>query len=183
MIDRILSATALVAAMAMTAACSQDDETYVEPLVLDIKREIFIDHAPVVHTAGGRMATLVNSREQLEEYMPTMAGSNTTLMSIDFSSSTLVYDQDTIIYERSSMPDALTTYVARGRSGNYSFSYYIETMKPDGATDNDKRHFIIGAVVDKLPDDAQVYVDKNLNYIDSTVHLYPKSIGNMARKQ
>ncbi len=182
MIDRILSAAALVAAAAVAVAC-QEEEQYYEPYVLDIKREIFIDHAPVVHLAGEGMATLVNSREQLEEYMPTLAGNNTALMSIDFSSSTFVYNQDTIIYERSSMPDALTTYMARGRSGNYSFSYYIETMKPDGATSDDKRNYILGVVVDKLPDGAQVYVDANHKYIDSIVHVYPKSIGNIAREQ
>lgn len=72
-------------------------------------------------------------------------------------------------------------------TGAYSFSYYLETQNVDTGDEeqdkitNAKRNFIIGVVVDKLPDGSEVYLDKNLNYIDSTIHGYPTKIGKIKR--
>lgn len=147
--------------------------------VIGIKDEFFQDYADSVYTAGGRMATVVNTRERLEELLPRYANGS-TLRGIDFSTSSFVYDSDTIIYTvHSDQPDWMTTYMVRGLSGNYSFQYYVSTQRADNATSDDKRRFIIGIVTEKLPDDAEVYVDKTLNYIDSTVHVYPHALSDL----
>ena len=183
MIDKFLKVFALTAIAAAAVSCTQKEEYYGGSSVIDIKDEFFTDYADTVYTAGGRLATVVNSREQLEEWLPRYAD-NATLRGIDFTESTFIYDSDTIIYNlATNFPDWMTTYMVRGMSGNYNFQYYLETQKANNATSNNKRRFIIGIIVDKLPDDAEVYVSKDLNYIDSTVIVYPTSISNIARQQ
>ncbi len=177
---KALAATAIIATF---ASCTFKEEYSGGSTVIDIKDEFFTDNADSVYTAGGRYATVVNSREQLEEWLPRYVN-NSTLRSIDFDESTFIYDSDTIIYDlATTYPDWMITYMVKGMSGNYNFQYYLETQKADNATSNNKRRFIIGIVIDKLPDDAEVYVSKDLNYIDSTVVVTPKTLTPLQNNQ
>lgn len=179
MIDKSLKTLALLIIATTVMSCTQKEEYYGGSAVIGIKDEFFQDYADSVYTAGGRMATVVNTRERLEELLPRYANGS-TLRGIDFSTSSFVYDSDTIIYTvHSDQPDWMTTYMVRGLSGNYNFQYYVSTQRADNATSDDKRRFIIGIVTEKLPDDAEVYVDKTLNYIDSTVHVYPHALSDL----
>ena len=178
MIDKSLKTLVLLIIATTVMSCTQKEEYYGR--YVGIKDEFFQDYADSVYTAGGRMATVVNTRERLEELLPRYANGS-TLRGIDFSTSSFVYDSDTIIYTvHRDQPDWMTTNMMRGMSGNnYSFIYYVSTQRADNATSDDKRRFIIGIVTEKLPDDAEVYVVKTLNYIDSTVHVYPHALSDL----
>lgn len=186
---RILKASFLFAVISLLSqsfsSCSEDD-TFIGRSV-SIKEEIFRQNLKA-KTVGGTRATIVNSKEELVDCIGDAANTDPAFMGINFDKSTFILDSDTIKYViPTNIPDVRTTYLTRGLSGNYAFSYYIETQKAE--TDNPeaddinnaKRPYVIGVVVDKLPSGTEVYLDKNLNFIDSTVHGYPTKIGKIKR--
>lgn len=159
-------------------SCS-GEEIYSGSTVIEINSQIFIQNAKA-NTVGGKKATVVNSHDELVSYVGMLAETNAKLKEIDFNKNTFVFDSDTLKYVvPSNLPNVVTTYMVRGMSGNYAFQYYLETQKSGDAGKDAKRPYIIGIVVDKLPGDAEVYLSKDLNFIDSTVVVYPKSIGNI----
>lgn len=162
-------------------SCS-GEEIYSGSTVIEINSQIFIQNAKA-NTVGGKKATVVNSHDELVAYVGELAETNTKLKEINFQNSTFIFDSDTMKYVvRTDFPNPVTTYMVRGMSGNYAFQYYIETQKSGNESKDAKRPYIIGVVVDKLPADAEVYVSKDLNFIDSTVVVYPKSIENIPHR-
>lgn len=158
------------------------EEIYSGSTVIEINSQIFIQNAKA-NTVGGKKATVINSHDELVSYVGALAETNSKLKEIDFEKSTFVFDSDSLKYViPSNIPNTVTTYMVRGMSGNYAFQYYIETQKSGNESKDAKRPYIIGVVVDKLPADAEVYVSKDLNFIDSTVVVYPKSIENIPHR-
>lgn len=157
--------------LALFCSCKQEEE-YVDR-ILKKKDDIFMDGLKAV-TAGGNKATVINSKEELVASVGEDVAEDERLAGINFANSTLVLDSDTIKYKvQYDNPSYKRTYLTRGLTGAYSFSYYLETQNVDTGDEeqdkitNAKRNFIIGVVVDKLPDGSEVYLDKELNYIDS----------------
>lgn len=184
---KIISVCAfLVGGVAFFYSCNEEEPYY--DRIVGIKDEIFRQNVRA-KTVGGNRATVINTKDELIASIgETLANEDPVFKGINFNNSTLIIDSDTIIYKiPTNIPGVRTTYLARGLSGAYSFSYYLETQKvktdneEQDKIDNAKRDFIIGIVVDKLPDGSEVYLDKNLNYIDSTIHGYPTKIGKIKR--
>lgn len=183
----LVSLCAVLATTALFMYSCNEEEPYYDRMV-NIKEEIFRQNVKA-KTVGGNKATVINTREELVESVgEKLATDDPSFFGINFDNSTLILDSDTIIYKvPTNLPDVRTTYLARGLSGAYSFSYYLETQKADTGNEeqdkitNAKRDFIIGIVVDKLPDGSEVYLGKTLNYIDSTIHGYPTKIGKIKR--
>lgn len=161
----------LLVFVCLVTSC-EEEEYNGGSMVLSIKDKIFIQYAKAKTFAGNR-ATIANSREELVDLVGEDVAQNAKLNAIDFSNSTFVFDSDTIINTIPNYPDVVTMGMMRGLSGNYSFSYYIETQKSGDETKDRKRDFIIGVVVDKLPQNANVFLDANLNYKDSVFIPYP----------
>lgn len=189
MLKRILKITSLSAvltAMLWSVGSCKEDESFVDRSV-NIKDEYFRQNVKA-KTVGGNKATVINSKAELKESVGELADTDPTLMGINFDNSTFILDSDTLIYViPTNLPNIINSYLMRGLSGNYSFSYSIETQKAetddpeDDKIKNAKRDFIIGIIVDKLPEGSDVYLDKNINFIDSTVHGYPSKIGKIKR--
>lgn len=186
LVFKITSLCALLIGGAVFFNSCNNEEEYIDRMV-NKKDQIFMDGFKAV-TVGGNKATVINSKEELVASVGEKNAEDVRLMGINFQNSTLVLDSDTIIYKvPTNLPNVINANIWRGLSGAYSFSYSIETQKvktdneEQDKIDNAKRNFIIGIVIDKLPDGSEVYLDKNLNYIDSTIHGYPTKIGKIKR--
>lgn len=185
-LSEITISSIILTVIALSFFSCNEEEGFVDRSVT-VKERFFRQYVKGT-VVGGNRATVVNSREELRERVGELADSDPVLKGINFNNSTFVFDSDTLIYViPTNLPNVVNCYMMRGLSGNYSFSYSIETQKAetddpeDDKIKNAKRDFIIGLIVDKMPADAEVYLDKSFNFLDSTIHGYPSKISNIKR--